>query len=276
PPLARRSSRLLRCISVLRSGRRALDARRSGRSGHAPFGGREGSPRRRGVRDPSILPLLDRETRREMESLRSGEARSERGGTAGTTPRRALDARTVRGEPRLARGCAAGDAARGRLRGVECWSSRSGSRPRLGAGVADPAAIARHIGASGNPRIRGTISAMAIARDAIVVRWAFVRGLALVWFVAFASLAVQIDGLAGRDGILPAAEYLAAAHKALGSAAIARVPTLCWWLGAEDATLTAMCAAGEVLALLLAFGAFPGLVSLLLWALHLSLPGAGP
>src|SRR5262249_30225402 len=103
------------------------------------------------------------------------------------------------------------------------------------------------------------------------VRWAFVRGLALVWFVAFASLAVQIDGLAGRDGILPAAEYLAAAHKALGSAAIARVPTLCWWLGAEDATLTAMCAAGEGLALLLAFGAFPGLVSLLLWALYLSL-----
>src|SRR5262249_16067559 len=271
PPLARRSSRLLRCISVLRSGRRALDARRSGRSGHAPFGGREGSPRRRGVRDPSILPLLDRETRREMESLRSGEARSERGGTAGTTPRRALDARTVRGEPRLARGCAAGDAARGRLRGVECWSSRSGSRPRLGAGVADPAAIARHIGASGNPRIRGTIPAMATARGAIAVRRVWVEG-----FVAFASLAVQIDGLACLDGILPAAEYLAAAHKALGSAAIARVPTLCWWLGAEDATLTAMCAAGEVLALLLAFGAFPGLVSLLLWALHLSLPGAGP
>src|SRR5262249_56221512 len=101
----------------------------------------------------------------------AGEAGAEGGGRGGRGGGGALDARAVRGEPRLARGCAAGDAARGRLRGVECWSSRSGSRPRLGAGVADPAAIARHIGASGNPRIRGTISAMAIARDAIVVPW---------------------------------------------------------------------------------------------------------
>jgi lipase maturation factor 1 len=109
------------------------------------------------------------------------------------------------------------------------------------------------------------------ARSASVVRWTFVRGLALVWLAAFVSLGVQVTGLAGRDGILPAGAYLESARDAAGGAPIARLPTLCWWLGAGDTTLQAMCAAGAALALLLALGVLPGFVSLLLWALYLSL-----
>src|SRR5262249_10269098 len=80
-----------------------------------------------------------------------------------------------------------------------------------------------------------------------------------------------ITGLAGRNGILPAGKYLEAVRSAVGSAPIGRAPTLCWWLGTGDTTLQAMCAVGAALALLLAVGVFPGLVSLLLWALYLSL-----
>jgi hypothetical protein len=122
-----------------------------------------------------------------------------------------------------------------------------------------------------SPRIlyRGTIPRMVNASNAHAVRWTFVRGLALVWLAAFVSLGVQIDGLAGPDGILPAGGYLEYA-RAVG-APIERLPTLCWWLGTGDTTLEAMCAVGAALALLLALGVLPGLVSLLLWVLYLSL-----
>ena len=109
------------------------------------------------------------------------------------------------------------------------------------------------------------------ARNACVVRWTFVRGLALVWLAAFVSLGVQIAGLAGRDGILPAGDFLGYARHGAIVPPIARLPTLCWWLGTGDTALQAMCAGGAALALCLAIGAFPGLVSLLLWALYLSL-----
>ena len=41
------------------------------------------------------------------------------------------------------------------------------------------------------------------ATDHLLSGWLFLKGLALVYAVAFASLAVQIEGLAGPDGILP-------------------------------------------------------------------------
>jgi len=110
-----------------------------------------------------------------------------------------------------------------------------------------------------------------IARNASAVRWTFLRGLALVWLAAFVSLGVQIDGLAGPDGILPAGAYLEYARDADGAAPIARLPTLCWWLGTGNTTLEAICATGAALALCLALGVFPGLVSLILWAFYLSL-----
>src|SRR2546426_10829440 len=103
---------------------------------------------------------------------------------------------------------------------------------------------------------------MLSARDALAVRWLFVRGLALVWLAAFVSLGVQIDGLAGPDGILPAGAYLDYARDAAGRMPLERLPTLCWWLGASDTTLQAICAAGAARALLLALGILPGFVSL--------------
>jgi hypothetical protein len=106
--------------------------------------------------------------------------------------------------------------------------------------------------------------------ESFVVRWIFLRGLALVWAVAFVSLGVQVRGLAGPDGILPAEPFLAAVRESYGGPAPAAAPTLCWWLGTGAGTLETMCVAGVVLAALLGAGILPGLVSLLLWALYLS------
>ncbi|HMB69135.1 MAG TPA: lipase maturation factor family protein, partial [bacterium] len=110
--------------------------------------------------------------------------------------------------------------------------------------------------------------------DAYVMRWVFLRVLALTWMAAFVSLGVQVDGLAGPQGILPAGEWLDAVREAAGRSAFPEVPTLCWWLGTSSATLVGLCAAGALLAGLLAAGVFPGLTSLLLWVVYLSLASA--
>jgi hypothetical protein len=108
------------------------------------------------------------------------------------------------------------------------------------------------------------------ASEAFFVRWIFLRALALVWAVAFASLGVQIRGLAGPEGILPAERFLTAVRDSYGGAAPGAVPTLCWWFGTGAESLEAMCAAGVGLAALLALGILPGPASLLLWGIYLS------
>ena len=41
-----------------------------------------------------------------------------------------------------------------------------------------------------------------------LTRWLFLRGLGIIYLLAFISMHSQVDGLIGSDGILPAAEYL--------------------------------------------------------------------
>ena len=46
-------------------------------------------------------------------------------------------------------------------------------------------------------------------RGQMAPRWIFLRALALIYFSAFYSLLIQIKGLIGPEGILPAQDYLA-------------------------------------------------------------------
>ena len=64
----------------------------------------------------------------------------------------------------------------------------------------------------------------------------FLRALGLVYFAAFASMAVQLSGLVGAAGVLPIAELLEAAQHQLGAAAYHRLPTHAW-LWSSDASL---------------------------------------
>jgi hypothetical protein len=99
--------------------------------------------------------------------------------------------------------------------------------------------------------------------------WLFLRLLALVYFAAFASLAVQVRGLIGREGILPAAPWLEAARE-IGPRRFFLAPTV-FWLGASDAALLAVTWGGAALSLALFAGVCPVAVLALLWALYLSL-----
>jgi predicted DCC family thiol-disulfide oxidoreductase YuxK len=107
-----------------------------------------------------------------------------------------------------------------------------------------------------------------------LVAWVFLRGLGLVYLAAFISLAVQIRGLVGAQGILPLGEYLAAARQGWGADAYWRLPTL-FWLDASDAALVAGAWLGVALAVLLTLGFLQRVALVGLFALYLSFVYAG-
>src|SRR3989440_1403144 len=108
----------------------------------------------------------------------------------------------------------------------------------------------------------------------LLSRWLFLRLLGAVYFVAFVSLMVQVPGLVGEHGILPAGAFLQRAHALYGSAAYRLFPTVCW-LGSSDGMLRLLCWGGAVLALLLIAGVAPTPILLLLWVRYLARSVAG-
>jgi lipase maturation factor 1 len=104
-------------------------------------------------------------------------------------------------------------------------------------------------------------------------RW-FLRALGLIYLIAFVSLSVQVDGLAGSNGISPVNQFLPAARAQLGSDAYYLLPTLCWF-NPSNTFLHFLCGGGVVLSLLLIFGIAPALSLAGLFVCYLSLTIAG-
>lgn len=107
-----------------------------------------------------------------------------------------------------------------------------------------------------------------------LVSWVFLRGLGFIYLAAFLSLALQIRGLVGTNGILPLGEYLTAAHEGWGSIAYWRLPTL-FWLNQSDAVLLASAWIGVALSALLMLGRLQRVALIALFALYLSFIYAG-
>ena len=106
------------------------------------------------------------------------------------------------------------------------------------------------------------------------MRAIFLRGLGAVYLAAFASLAVQVDGLIGSRGILPAAEFLDAVGPILGNRRYAQLPTLLW-LGCSDRALHLLCWGGVAVSGLLVAGVLPRVCLIALWLGYLSLVAVG-
>lgn len=102
----------------------------------------------------------------------------------------------------------------------------------------------------------------------------FLKALALIYLAAFASLAPQIAGLAGPDGILPFHLYLEDALRQYGMTALFQVPVV-FWLGSSDLALQGVAWSGAGFALLLLFGKWERLSLVVLFLLYLSLYRAG-
>jgi len=106
------------------------------------------------------------------------------------------------------------------------------------------------------------------------MRRLFLVGLGGIFFCAFGSVAIQVDGLIGPDGILPAADYLARVRDYFGEAAPYQIPTV-FWLGAGSLALHLVCGLGVLFSLLLISGFAPRLCIAVLWALYLSISSVG-
>lgn len=108
--------------------------------------------------------------------------------------------------------------------------------------------------------------------------WLFLRLLAAIYLIAFASLAVQITGLIGAHGILPIGGYLAAVSRALGARGYWSMPTV-FWIAHGDAFLNGVCLAGVAISLVLIPGFLKGhwerALLACLYVLYLSLDTAG-
>lgn len=90
------------------------------------------------------------------------------------------------------------------------------------------------------------------------VRWLFLRALGLIYFSAFFSLAFQIRGLIGPDGILPAESYLNAVANALGGIRYWYAPTLLW-ISSGNHALDILCWTGMAASLLATVNFWPRL-----------------
>ncbi len=102
----------------------------------------------------------------------------------------------------------------------------------------------------------------------------FLRLLGFVHLTAFASLAPQILGLVGDEGLMPAAAYLARTYEIWGSAAYRELPTLLW-LWPSDGFLVGTCWLGMALSAAAMAGVAPRAVFPVLWICYLGLAVAG-
>ena len=103
----------------------------------------------------------------------------------------------------------------------------------------------------------------------------FTRFLGLIFFIAFASLGVQILGLIGSHGIVPVTKYLGAIKEHIpGVEKFWFCPTLAW-LNASDGFLLFLCWAGAAFSLLIVLGIAPALFLFLCWFFYLSLFSVG-
>jgi len=102
----------------------------------------------------------------------------------------------------------------------------------------------------------------------------FLRLLALSYLAAFVSLWVQVDGLIGPRGILPADRFLEWVRGQTGNERYWLVPTLAW-LSPGAGMLHFLCGAGAVVSLAVLLGIAPTLGLFLAWVFYLSLSSVG-
>lgn len=107
-----------------------------------------------------------------------------------------------------------------------------------------------------------------------LVRWLFLRALGLVYLIAFASFGVQVLGLIGSKGILPAEGFLQWLGQNFGWPGIWLAPTL-FWVNSSDTSLQIVPLLGALLALLLILGFTQRMILILLYFAYLSLVVAG-
>jgi lipase maturation factor 1 len=100
--------------------------------------------------------------------------------------------------------------------------------------------------------------------------WLFLRIIGIAYFAAFASLATQVQGLLGINGILPAARLVHMIEMMEGSSGLWLFPSV-FWAHPVDSTLHFMCWGGAGASLLVVAGVLTAPALIVCWVLWLSL-----
>jgi hypothetical protein len=98
--------------------------------------------------------------------------------------------------------------------------------------------------------------------------------MALIYLTAFWSLGVQVLGLVGSHGVLPAGDFLNYITQQEGPKRFWELPTLCWFNN-SDGFLLFLCWGGAALSVLLLIGVMPAVSAFFLWIFYMSLTVAG-
>ena len=109
--------------------------------------------------------------------------------------------------------------------------------------------------------------------DRLIPRWIWLRALGLIYFAAFYSLAFQIKGLIGPNGILPAGPYLEAVARTFPGARLWFAPTV-FWISSGSGMLIGVCLLGMIAALALIFNFWPRGMLVICFICYLSFIGA--
>jgi len=107
-----------------------------------------------------------------------------------------------------------------------------------------------------------------------LTQWLFLRLLAAIYIVAFASLAVQVTGLLGEHGISPAHDFFDRVGASLGWMRFWAAPSVFWW-NSTDKILVGAAWMGVGLGAILFIGRLERLALVLLYVLYLSFSLAG-
>ncbi|MCA9720264.1 MAG: lipase maturation factor family protein, partial [Myxococcales bacterium] len=109
-----------------------------------------------------------------------------------------------------------------------------------------------------------------------LTRFVILRGIGLVYLVAFLVAAFQLAPLIGEGGLLPAGPYLErlAAHSGGRGAGFLNAPSV-FWLDHSDAALLAVSLVGALLSAAVVLGLSNAAVMIALWCLYLSILHVG-
>lgn len=101
-----------------------------------------------------------------------------------------------------------------------------------------------------------------------------IRGLGVIFLIAFGTYWWQSELLYGLDGILPVGDYMKSLHDYFGGRNFRQYPTLSWW-NTSSGFLQVQCAIGMLAAIFVILGRLPWLAILICWFLYLSIISAG-
>ncbi len=113
------------------------------------------------------------------------------------------------------------------------------------------------------------------AQSQQLTSWLFLKSLALIYLAAFASLAGQIAGLAGPEGIMPLNQHLDESYHELGYTAWLWFPLIFWWIEPTDLALQGTALLGMLFSVVLLLGRWQRVSLIGLFVLYLSLYHAG-